>query len=120
LQYFALYIKNLLLSKKYDEAENQIGSYESKAGSSYLRAQSEIFKGILQEKKYHNYVEARRLYNAGLSDISVFGYYGNEYSAYAYFGLSRISDIEKDKYNKKLFRKKALDLTSYKKVNFDD
>jgi hypothetical protein len=51
--------------------------------------------------------------------MSAFGYYGNEYAAFAYFGLSRISDVNGDQQNKKTYRKKAMELTNYKKVNFD-
>jgi len=119
LQYLADCIKYMLLAKKYDEAETLIRSSESNAGNSYLQAQFTVFNGILAEKKYHNLVEAKKLYYKGINDFSVFGYYSNEYAAYAYFGLGRISDIEGDKRNRKLYRKKALELTDYKKVNFD-
>jgi hypothetical protein len=116
-QYLADYIKNLLLVKKYDEAEGLVRSYEGKMGNPYFRAQLAIFKGILYEKKYHSYTEAQDYYNKGVSDISVFGNYGNEFAAYAYFGLSRIDD---DKHSKETFRKKAMEIADYKNVNFDE
>jgi hypothetical protein len=119
LQYLADCVKSMLLAKKYDEAEPLIRSSDSNIGNSYLQAQFTVFNGILAEKKYHNFIEAKKLYYKGVNDFSVFGYYGNEYAAYAYFGLGRISDIEGDKRNRKLYRKKALELTDYKKVNFD-
>ena len=119
-QYLTLYIKNLLLSKEYNKAESLIRLSESIADNSYFLAQLTILNGILHDKKYHDYIQARKYYNKGISDISVFGYFGNEYSSYAYFGLSRISDFDNDKRNKKTFRKKALELTNYKKVNFDE
>jgi tetratricopeptide (TPR) repeat protein len=120
LQYLAGYVKSLLLAKKYNEAETIIKSSKSEIGNFYFQAQLSILNGILQEKKYHNYAEARKYYNKGISDISAFGYYGNEYAAYAYFGLSRAFEIEGDKRNRKICRKKALELTDFKKVNFDD
>jgi hypothetical protein len=119
-QYLAVYIKNLLLVKKYDEAENLIRSSDGEMSNSYFQAQLTIFNGILQEKKYHNNIQAQNYYNKGVSDISVFGDYGNEFAAYAYFGLSRIHDINDDKHNKKTYRKKAIELTNYKNVNFDE
>jgi tetratricopeptide (TPR) repeat protein len=120
LLYLAGYIKNLLLLKNYDEAESIILSSAGETGSAYFQAQVAVFNGILQEKKYRNYTQARRFYNKAINDLSAFGYYGNDYSSYAYFGLSRISEVNNDKQNKKTYRKMALDLTSYKKVNFDE
>jgi tetratricopeptide (TPR) repeat protein len=120
LAYLAGYIKNLLLLKKYDEAESIISSSGGETGGSYFKAQTAVFNGILQEKKYRNYNQARKYYNQAINDLSDFGYYGNDYSSYAYFGLSRLSEINNDKQNKRNYRKMALDLTSYKKVNFDE
>lgn len=120
IQYLASNIKNLLLLKKYDEAENLIRFSSGKEKNLYYAAQISIFKGIIQEKKYRDQARAKQFYKKGLNDISVFGYYGNEYAAYAFFGLSRLAELEGDKVNRKIYRKKALELTSYKKVNFDD
>jgi hypothetical protein len=120
LAYLADYIKTLLLLKRYDDAEIIIGSSGGEVSNSYFQAQLSIFNGILQEKKYHDYAQAKKYYSKGIGDLSAFGYYGNEYTAYAFFGLSRISDIDNQKHNKKVYRKKALELTSYKKVNFDE
>jgi hypothetical protein len=120
LQYMAEYIKNLLLIKRYNEAESLILSPLSKANNSYFQAQISIFNGILQEKKYHNSEQAQKYYNKGVRDISLFGEYGNEFAAYAYFGLSRLYEARTDKRYKKTYRKKALDLANYKKINFDD
>lgn len=119
-QYLAAYIKNLLLIKKYDEAEKLIRSALSVKGNSYFQAECTIFYGILMEKKYHDYLLAKEYYDKGIRDISAFGYYGNGCAAYGYFGLSRIYDINNDKRNKKAYRKMAMDLTNYGKVNFDD
>ncbi|HBZ20537.1 MAG TPA: hypothetical protein DEO60_05370 [Bacteroidales bacterium] len=119
LSYLAGYIKNLLLLKNYDEAETIIASSDGETGRNYFEAQLAVFNGILQEKKYRNYDQARKYYNKALNDLAAFGYYGNDYSSFAYFGLSRISEVSNDKQNKRIYRKMALELTSYKNVNFD-
>jgi len=118
--YLAGYLKNLLLLKKYDEAEEILNSLDNNIINSYFRAQISVFNGILQEKKYHNYDQALKYYNKGISELSGFNYYGSEYSSFAYFGLSRISGMRNDKQNRKTYRKMALEMTSYKKVNFDE
>jgi hypothetical protein len=118
IEYLSIYIRNMLLAKNYDEAENLILLSKNR-DNSFLQAQLKFFNGLIQEKKYHNYPLAQKYYKESIDDITVFGYYGSDYSAYAYFGLSRISDINGDKQNKKMYRKKALDLTDYKKINFD-
>lgn len=85
--------------KQYDEAEKLIlASYEEE-GNKYFQAQLMILKGILQEKKYHDNKMAQQYYAKGISDISLFGKYGNEFAAYAYFGLSRISESNNEKTN---------------------
>lgn len=120
LPYHAGYLKNLLLLKKYDEAESIINSLDDDISNSYFLAQLTVFNAIIQEKKYKNYIQAQRYYNKGISELSGFGYYGNEFASFAYFGLSRISGLKNDKQNRKTYRKMALELTSYRKVNFDD
>jgi hypothetical protein len=119
-QYMADYIKNLLLAEQFEEAERQIISTSEKINNSYFQAQFDILNGILTEKKYSNYKLAQQYYTEGSTNISLFGSFGNEYAAYAYFGLSRISGINGDKYNKKMYREKALHLAKFKKVDFDE
>ncbi len=119
VQYLALYIKNLLLMKKYDEAENLLLASSEKAGNNYFLSQRVILKGILMEKKYHDYKVAQQLYNKGIRDISSFSGYGNEYAAYGYYGLSRISEAISEKQASKTYRKEAVKLSDFKKINFD-
>ena len=118
-EYLGAYIKNLLLIKRYDEAEMEMLSLNTSQSNSFFRAQMSIFNGILQEKKYHDIKKAQQFYSRGIDDITIFGSYGNEYAAYAYFGLSRISEINGNKDYKKMYRKLALQLADFKKVNFD-
>ena len=117
--YIALYIKNLLLMKYYDEAEKLIIHSQKEVENKYLQAQLIIFQGILQEKKYHNINIAQQYYNSGLSRITLFGLYGKEYEALAYFGLSRISYARNEKTEGKKYRQKAMKLGDFKKINFD-
>jgi hypothetical protein len=117
--YLALYIKNLLLMRQYDEAEKLIIASPDEAGNRYFQAQLTIFKGILQEKKYLDNNLAQEYYKKGISDISNFGGYGNEYTAYAYYGLSRISKANGEEQSGKIYRKEAMKLADFKKINFD-
>jgi hypothetical protein len=118
-EYLAEYVKNLLLVKKYDEADSLVRSSGTNQVKSYFQAQMAIFKGIIEEKKYHDYKLAQHYYNVGVRDITSFGAYGNEYIAYAYFGLSRIFGINGDKENQKAYRKRAMKLADLKKISFD-
>lgn len=117
--YLDLYIKNLLLMKQYDEAEKLIIASSNEAGNKYFQSQFNIFKGIIQEKKYFDNKMAQEYYKKGISTISKFGVYGNEFAAYAYYGLSRISEASGDKHSSKIYRKKAIEMADFKKINFD-
>jgi len=113
------YIKNLLLSKEYDKAESQLLSHEPNLSNSFFKSQFAILRGILKEKKYKDFKAARELYLKGIRDISLYGNYGKEFSSYAYYGLSRISESAGDKYNTKQYRKLGDELSVFRKVNFD-
>jgi hypothetical protein len=118
-EFMAEYIKNLLLIKEYDKAESLAKPLGSQAGNLFYQAQLIIYQGIIQEKKYHNYILAQKYYNQGIRDISKFGSNGNEFAAYAYFGLSRICEANNEKQCRKIYRKKALKMADLKKINFD-
>jgi hypothetical protein len=113
------HIKNLLLMHKYDEAEIFINDARKETSNVFFIAQIKILNGILQEKKYRNYELARQLYVEGISAIMPFGYYGDEYCAYAYLGLSRICGYNGDDRGKRSYRKKGLDLLSFTEMSFD-
>ena len=106
--------------KQYDEAENLITASSEEAGNNFSRAQLIILKGIIQEKKYHDNNLALQYYNTGILNISHFGRYGNEYAAYAYFGLSRINKTTGDKQASMKYWKIAMKLASFKRINFDN
>ncbi len=114
------YIKNLLLMKSYDEAEKQINASRKVPTNKYYEAQLSIFKGILLEKKYHDMNQAQQYYTQGISRISFFGACGNEYTAYGYFGLSRLCYLKGEKNAGKKFWGKALRLAVSRKINFDN
>jgi len=118
-EYLADHLRNLLLAAKYDEAEGLIGSPACESGNAFFQTQLTILNGILQEKKYKDYILAKEYYEKGLRDISAFDSYGNDYAAFACFGLSRICDINKDKQCRKAYRRRALDLTDFKTLDFD-
>jgi hypothetical protein len=111
-------IRNLLVIKKYDEAEKLMSAMKN-GGSGYYEPELMILKGILQEKKYNNINLACQYYKNGISGLTAYGKYGNEFAAYGYFGLSRISnenDVEK---TRKTYRETAMKLADIKKINFD-
>jgi hypothetical protein len=112
-------IEDLLLTGKYDEAEKLIKSPATKSNKRYYQAQLTILNGILNEKKYHDINKAELEYSEGAKNISEYGNYGEQYEAYAWFGLSRICGFNNDLHNQKVYRKKALDLTDFENVNFD-
>ena len=119
LLYRALHIRNLLLLKRYGEAEEIIEKSGHQSGNNFYDAQLKVFNGILQEKKYRNYPLAKQLYEDGISELALIGSYANEYTAYAYFGLSRISSLTGDRTGQRVYRKKGNDLADFKNVNFD-
>lgn len=112
-------IEDLLLTGKYDEAEKLILSPDSKTNNAYFESQMKILNGILYEKKYRDMIRAEQEYLDGAGKIMEFRSYGEQYSAYAYFGLSRISALGNDKQKERLYRRKALDLTDFENVSFD-
>jgi hypothetical protein len=116
--YLAEYIKNLLLTKQYNEAEKLLSDQSKENNSPFLIGVFKIFSGILQEKEYHNNKEAKKMYEKGIVEIHPFSSYGNEYAAYAYFGLSRISEAMGDKRARKTYHKKAIDLAVFKNIDF--
>jgi hypothetical protein len=118
--YLTNYIKDLLLKKQYDEAEKMMVTSPGTEANKFFQAQLLILKGILQEKKYLENTLAQQFYNQGINEISLFGKYGNEFAAYAYFGLSRISDSKEEKPARNVYRKEAMKLATFKKINFDN
>jgi hypothetical protein len=111
-------IEDLLLIQKYEAAQKLISSTSTETGNRYYNAQIMILNAILAEKN-NDLNRAEEDYRNGIKIISEFKKYGDQYSAYAYFGLSRISASRKDSHNQRVFRRRALDLTNFDHVNFN-
>jgi len=117
--YLANYIKFLLFVKQYDEAEELISSAGSRMNNAFFKAQIIVFKGILKEKKYGDMSAASEYYREGLNVLAPFGDFGNEYSAYACYGLSRVFAADKTGDQKRRFRKEANRLAEFRHMNFE-
>ena len=117
--YLSIYIKSLLLLKQYDEAEKLTIATLKSTENKFFRAQQIVFQGIIYEKKFQEYNRAEQFYKTGINILTHFGDYGHEYMAYAYFGLSRLSNLKSDKSAGTLYLQKALKLGDFKKINFD-
>ena len=114
------YIRDLIIIKKYTEAERLLENMPDTSNNSYLQAQMDILNAVVIEKKYKNDNKAEKLYRTGIKKAEPYKDYGHEYMAYAYFGLSRIFERANDLKNMKKYRKTALDMANYEHVNFDD
>jgi hypothetical protein len=117
--FLACYIKILLLDKQYDEAEKMLKQFNN-TDNTYFRAQKNILEGILHEKKYGNLKYAESLYNAGIKDAVSLGDFANEFQAFGYFGLSRITKARNDTRSSKSYHKKALEMAEYAELNFNE
>jgi hypothetical protein len=118
-QFRAVYIKNLLLIKRYSEAETLL-TQPWQPDNNYFVTLRHIFRGILMEKKYKNHIQAETYYQNGIRSAELVGAYANEYQAYAYFGLSRIMKSRNEMKLSKSYYKKAMDLAAFKNVNYND
>lgn len=113
------YICDLLLAKKYNEAEKYIEMLPS-SDNKYYQGQIEILIGIIQEKKYKNKKLAEKHYWSGIQKTEIYNEFGSQYTAYGYFGLSRLYNEKNDKKMFKQYRKHAKDLADFEYINFDD
>ena len=62
---------------------------------------------------------AENYYLKGINEMLTFGYLGNDFAAYGYFGLSRISKLNNDDISSKTYLKKAIEMADFKNVNFN-
>ncbi len=118
-EFTSILLRNLLLLKRYDAAEKIIKSVPEGSINLFFQAQLDIYTGIIREKRDYDYKTARDLYNKGIRNISGFGAFGEQYAAYGYFGLSRISASEGEKHASQMFRKEASRLADFKKIDFN-
>ncbi len=120
VQFLTSYVKDLLLAKKYSEAEEVLDHLPFPSDNNYFQAQVYILRGIIYEKKYKQYSKAEKYYRAGIRKASLYKDFGNDYQAYGYFGLSRVYTGEDEKKIRKQYRRQARDLADYEYINFDD
>ncbi len=118
-EYLAMHVKNLLLLKRYDEAEEWL-SKASQPESHWFDVEKRVLQAILQEKKYKNSETAGLLYQSAIQKAGVFGEYANEYLSFCYFGLSRIAAAKGDSGLSRDYHKKAVNLATYKHLDFRD
>jgi hypothetical protein len=100
-------------------AEEEISNVEEETRCDFFRAQLSVFKAIIQEKKYLNLKLAKEYYSNGIHELSHYREYSNEYSAYGYFGLSRISMANGEKNAGKIYRNQAEKMAEFKNIDFD-
>jgi hypothetical protein len=113
------YIRDLLVIKKFGEAESLLNSMPYESLNRFYQSQIDVFKGVIQEQKYSSPREAEQLYWTGINKAEAFGPIGAECTSYGYFGLSRINLAAGNSKYAKQYRKKAKELSSYDHVNFD-
>jgi hypothetical protein len=118
-EYKIQYIRDLLVIKKFGEAESLLNGMPYESLNKFYQAQIDVFKGVVQEQKYKNPKAAEQLYWSGINKAEAYGPMGAEYASYGYFGLSRINAAAGNNKNAKQYHKKARELSTYDHVNFD-
>src|SRR6056297_3587994 len=117
--YLSYRIRTLLLLERYYRAEQLIDELENNSFSNnFFQMMVEIYRGIVQEKKYKNYPVAEQHYWNAVQLSEKYVPFANGRLSYAYFGLSRIWE-HKNKKQASDYRDKALELSIYKHLTFD-
>jgi tetratricopeptide (TPR) repeat protein len=117
--YISYRIQTLLITENYDFASDYINKLKKiDYENDFFLIVSNIYEAIILEKQKHNYLKATKIYAEALKDIEKYGDFGNQYSSFAFYGLSRIYH-EKDKKKEKEYRKIANELSVYPHINFD-
>lgn len=117
--YLSYRIRTLLLLERYHRAEQLVDELEDNPFSNnFFQMMIEIYRGILQEKKYKNYSMAEQHYRNAVQLSEKYVPFANGRLSYAYFGLSRIWE-HKNKKQAADYRDKALELSIYKHLTFD-
>lgn len=106
------YIKSLIMSKRYDDAEHLMNAFSDPIKYPFIKAEMKILNGLLHENKYRKYSVARDDYKEGIEGLKAFGPYGYEYSSLGYMGLSRICESEGDQQGMRKYRRKAEEMNN--------
>jgi hypothetical protein len=118
-QYELAYIRDLLVIKKFGEAESLLNGLPYESLNLYYQSQIDVFKGVIQEQKYKSLKAAEQLYWSGINKAETYGSIGAEFASYGYFGLSRINIAFGNSKYAKQYHKKAKELSTFDHVNFD-
>ena len=105
------YMKNLLMSQRYDDAERLYNSFSEKVTNPFMLGQILVLNGLIQERKYKNLKLARDYYERGLTTLAGFGPVAREFSGLGYMGLSRICEAEGDQQGMRKNRRKAEEIS---------
>jgi len=115
-----LYIQLLLLNKQYNEAEVVVNDIKSKMGlSDYFKITLSVYDAIIIEHNKTNLNLAENTYQSVVESMRKFGNYSRRYSAYAYFGLSRINKTKGFVEVAQQYKSQAIKIAQYPHVNFD-
>jgi hypothetical protein len=112
----AEYLKNLFLVKDYEKAEEIIRA-SSGIKNAYFTCQLAIFKGLLQEKKYNDYVLAEDYYQKAVRCLEYYGPRGETFREFGTDGLERVEDLQAGKWHERRRKKKD---RGFSGVKFDD
>ena len=117
--YISYRIQTLLITENYDLASDYNNELKKlDYTNDFFLVVSNIYEAIILEKQKHNYPKATKMYAKAVNDLQKYGDFGNQYSSFAFYGLSRIY-FEKDKKKAKEYRKIANELSVYHHINFD-
>jgi hypothetical protein len=109
----AIYLETLIINNRYKEAL-PIAKKLQKNTSPYLMIYGDVFLGVISEKYLKNIPQAKKLYRHSLYLNEKYDMDRTHLEAFAYLGLGRIYEMEKDPDARKYF-KEALN-KAYTKV----
>ena len=112
LYFTTKHVEGLLAACKYKEAES-LAYKLYKTGKKPFIMRSFVFYGILYEKKYNNYEEALRYYNAALRHANQLSQPTQNWKAYAHAGIARIYHNKGDTANAVAYYKKVQEQSDY-------
>ena len=120
LLYVSYNLQTLLLLNKYNKAKKEISRLESiPHENDFFKIAAKVYYGIIYEKKDKDFIKAEKYYKEALSQLKEYGGFANSYSSFAYFGLSRIYNLKKDKKTARKYHKKAIELATYPHITFN-
>lgn len=110
--FWAKYCEHLIQVGRYAEAELYLAKFKNRSEKLYQVAHN-LLNGMLQELYYKNTNSARMYYLKVINSGKYDARYSKDYHAFAYAGLARLSDKDKNVENAKHNYQKALKMTEY-------